>query len=384
MNPLLVVVAYNRPESLARLLSSLNAAYYDASVDLLISIDLEKEQSISQQRTYKIASEFHWSHGGFRVHKHEQHMGLKAHMFACFHEIVKYGAGIMLEDDITVSPQFYRYACQSLESFKNEEKISGISLYNHELVPFTGVPFQKNVDQFDNYFVQFPSSWGQAWNKKQLEAFLEWCENKEEDSQEKNDLPGQVQKWPNSSWLKIYCEYLVRENKYFSYPKISLTTNNSDKGTHVKKIETTFQVPLDIFRSEWNLSSVAESNNVFDSYFEILPIVLNKYSDLGDFEYKVDLFNNYNQKIIETEYVLTISKSKEAIKTFGLMRKPVYHNIWFNVAGQEIQLIPAESYKPVGPAKTLLDHYDYFKNSRAGLKHYLKYSAHVFLDRLKI
>ncbi len=87
---------------------------------------------------------------------------------------LKYGSVIILEDDLFVSPYFYDYAIQALEYYESDENIGGISLYNHVDEDMTEFPFVPIQDDSDVYFIQFPSSWGQAWSSKQWKAFREW------------------------------------------------------------------------------------------------------------------------------------------------------------------------------------------------------------------
>jgi len=51
-----------------------------------------------------------------------------------------------------------------------------------------------------------------------------------------------VNAWPPSSWLKSFSKYLAAENKYFVYPRISLTSNYGDTGIHIGIPNSLFQV----------------------------------------------------------------------------------------------------------------------------------------------
>ena len=52
-----------------------------------------------------------------------------------------YDALIVLEDDITVSPYYYQYACQTIAQYQDDERIAGISLYNFPVDYQNGLPF---------------------------------------------------------------------------------------------------------------------------------------------------------------------------------------------------------------------------------------------------
>ena len=69
----LVAVAYNRTNSLARLLKSLEDAFYDGeNVPLIISIDKSNTDKVERYADF-----YEWPHGKKTVVKHNQNLGLK-------------------------------------------------------------------------------------------------------------------------------------------------------------------------------------------------------------------------------------------------------------------------------------------------------------------
>ena len=81
---------------------------------------------------------------------------------------------IVLEDDLFVSPYFYKYANDALKFYNKTESIGGISLYNHKRNFLNTIPFELIPDSNDVFFLQIASSWGQAWSKKQWLGFKNW------------------------------------------------------------------------------------------------------------------------------------------------------------------------------------------------------------------
>lgn len=63
----IVVVAYNRTDSVSRLLGSLAKAHYSIPAPLIISIDKSNTDDVA-----KLADSFEWEHGPKRVIKHQQ------------------------------------------------------------------------------------------------------------------------------------------------------------------------------------------------------------------------------------------------------------------------------------------------------------------------
>jgi len=154
--PAIVAVAYTRPHSLDRLLGSLDAAQYPAGtqVPLIISIDHGDNQDV-----LALAEAFDWRHGEKQVIYQPQNLGLKAHILACGNLAEQYGAVILLEDDLYVSPQFYQFSLQSLAFYDDDPLIKGISLYNHRAnVHADNLPFIPVEDGNDVYFMQMPAS----------------------------------------------------------------------------------------------------------------------------------------------------------------------------------------------------------------------------------
>lgn len=74
----IVVVSYNRPTSLNRLLTSLSLAYYPTkSIELIISIDYSGSNDCSE-----IASNYVWGHGIKYVVSHDVKLGLRKHIIS--------------------------------------------------------------------------------------------------------------------------------------------------------------------------------------------------------------------------------------------------------------------------------------------------------------
>src|SRR4030043_1928352 len=124
-SPAIVVVAYNRPRSLERLLSSLRNAKKISNAELIISIDNKEPENIIIKN---IADAFEWPYGDKKVIYQEKRLGLKQHVLQCGDLSQKYGSIIMLEDDLMVSPYFYDFAKKALEFYDGDDKIGGVSL----------------------------------------------------------------------------------------------------------------------------------------------------------------------------------------------------------------------------------------------------------------
>lgn len=327
MKPAIVVIAFNRPNSLERLLSGLLSAHYN-TIDVPLIISIDYQDSEGHQKVVELANNYNWPHGEKKVITHTVNLGLKKHVIGCGDLVSEYGSVIMLEDDIFVSPYFYSYAAQTLDFYKDSEEIGGVSLYNHKRNFLNNLPFETIPDNNDVFFLQIASSWGQAWTKKQWEGFKKWYDD---DTRKDNthQLPLSVSKWPKSSWLKEYIKYLIFSHKYFVYPVKSLTTNFGDSGTHNKVNNVEYQVAL-FMGDTYRLTTIDQSLNVYDSFFEILPDRLKTLCPgLKELDFSVDMYGTKNTANITTKYLLSSKTNNHSTihSGFGLQMKPMLLNI---------------------------------------------------------
>ena len=103
----IIVVGYNRTESIKRLLGALNNVdYKNEIVTLIISIDNSGSDDVE-----KIAQSFEWKYGSKIIKTYSKRMGLKNHILTCGDYIEEYqlDAVAVFEDDIYPSPAFFNY-----------------------------------------------------------------------------------------------------------------------------------------------------------------------------------------------------------------------------------------------------------------------------------
>lgn len=328
----IVVIAYNRPKSLRRLLNSIAKAIYpDIAIPLIISIDYSE----TNKEVLQIAQDFKWGFGEKTIRYSEVNLGLRKHVLQCGNFSMEYGHVILLEDDLYVSPYFYNYTIQALKFSADRPNIGGISLYNHQFNVHTGVNFSPIEDGYDNWYFQFASSWGQAWTKKQWSDFSDWYMNQGIPTSIP-DIPENVTSWSEKSWLKYFIIYLIEKDRFFLYPKVSLSTNFSDIGTHATQNSSFYQVPLlHTSNKEYHFSDLIESQSVYDAFYE--NINLFNYLPIDKENLNVDL---HGYKTTNSKKYLLTSKilDYKIINTFGRCLKPVDYNIIQNIEGKDIFL----------------------------------------------
>lgn len=328
----IIVVAYNRTESLRRLLESLERADYPKPVTLIVSVD---KSDTTEVETF--AEEFVWLHGEKRVTKHDENLGLREHMLSLGRYFDEFDALIVLEDDVTVAPAFYHFAQACVEKYYDDDHIAGISLYSFSSNYQTYLPFIPVKSQWDVYFMNCAQSWGEVWMKRQWQAFKAWYDGCTDDFCV-DRLPRCLGQWPRSSWLKYHTRYCIEEDKLFVYPYYSLTTNNADPGVnHHGGADTFFQATLlSGVQQEFLLPDGAVQAVCYDGFFQarFLGISLG----IADEELCVDLFSEKSAGLFR-RYVLTNRRLPfKVVRAFALQLRPVEMNIICGREGSELFL----------------------------------------------
>jgi hypothetical protein len=295
MKPAIVVAGYNRDESLKRLLQSLSkASYPKINITLVISIDRSNNDNVRE-----VAEKFTWKHGKKEVILHKERLGLKKHILVCGDLTNLYDSIILLEDDLFVSPYYYNYTVDSLRFYEEENRVAGISLYNYKMNEYVGKVFEPIHDGNDIYFIQTASSWGQAWTKEQWNGFRTWYNRGVRYLADNDKIPNSVINWSEKSWKKYFIKYMVENNKYFVFPRISLTTNCGDIGEHHKSISPVVQVPILNGYKTFRMCNIKDSLSIYDAYYEIIPSILNRFNEkISKYDYEVDIYGQKNIDLV--------------------------------------------------------------------------------------
>jgi len=99
------IITNNRPRSLLRLLRSLeNARYFGDTLDLRLNME-DSADPITKQ----LAGDFQWKHGPVFVHHRITHGGLLTAVVESWYPRSNDSYGLLLEDDVEVSPLFYAW-----------------------------------------------------------------------------------------------------------------------------------------------------------------------------------------------------------------------------------------------------------------------------------
>ena len=243
IKPAIVAVGYNRPEGIKRLLDSIGRAKFDVNdITLVISID----ESDKSDEVEKVARDFVWKYGTKEIRRFPERQGLRKHIIKCGDYSEKYGAVIILEDDLVVAEDFYSYVCKAHEKYGEDERICGVALYSYNANVFTHYSFDPMPCDSDVYLGDMVVTWGQSWNTRQWKNFKQWyLEHEDKLPMINKSIPRDISSWTRS-WGRYFASFMEDKKLSYIYPYRARTTCYSDFGEHNKStIPFTFvQVPL--------------------------------------------------------------------------------------------------------------------------------------------
>jgi hypothetical protein len=336
LNIPIVIPCFNRVNSLKRLLISLEHANYgDYKPALIFSVDKSENNAIID-----FISMYNWIHGEKIIYKHEQNIGLKENILFCGDLTIKYDGIILLEDDLYVSPAFYLYAISAAQFYKNEKNISGISLYSYEYEELGYYRFYPFTVEYDTYFIQWPSSWGQLWLKHHWGNFRKWYNEQPADL----NIPRQMKLWTHS-WKKYYLAYMIETHKYFVYPFVSYTNEFGEPGVHHNNNGyiniNTVNLYLGSFPKVY-FQPFADAIYLYDAFFELKSQII----DFNDKKIRVDfdLNGNKDTNFIQSDYIISGKNNGKYIKSYGSIYIPYELNILLEEKGNSFFLYEKQMF----------------------------------------
>ena len=179
----IVILTMNRLASLQRLVQSLlhpNCDYDKfggMTIDLVFHIDRPKndDDEMWLQTIRWTENEVSWPHGRVVSLVANENMGLRKAWLEAWHPSSETDRAIILEDDITVSPLWFRWVNAAYDVYSNNDRVAGFSLQRQDLVPSStrkhGVPTNNN----EPFLYSLIGSIGFAPNARIWADFVEWA-----------------------------------------------------------------------------------------------------------------------------------------------------------------------------------------------------------------
>jgi hypothetical protein len=338
VTPAVVVLAYERPGALQRLLTSLDRATYPAEAAVTLVISLDRSESPAARRTAAVAHDFSWRFGPKRVIEQPEHLGVVGHFYAAGDLTGEYDDIVLLEDDLTVSPAFYDYVSSVLTAYGDDERVAGFCLYGVWFNGFTHQPFLPIEDGGDVFFMRVPYTQGLCFSARQWTAFREWSARSPPLAPHPELHPAFLG-FGGDEWFPALASYLARTGRYFCFPRVSLTVGWGDAGAHFNAASSWFQTPLLMGPRYFSLPLLDEATAVYDGFFELEPERLKALGPgLRDREFDLDLNATKRPENLRSDLVLTTRPVHRAIARFGLAMYPAELNAALEVPGTEIAL----------------------------------------------
>ena len=170
-----VVIAYNRPDKVKRLISRLEEL---RPSNIIFAVDGPKvgkpADAVKVAEVQSLVNIFSWT-DKVETRFRPTNLGLRAAVTdVVSHAVSQYGQAIILEEDTLPGKNWFPYAQEMLTRYRSESSIEHISGYN--LVP---EKFQTNPGQ-GSRLSRYPESiawatWDRAWEK--FDGSLEWAMN---------------------------------------------------------------------------------------------------------------------------------------------------------------------------------------------------------------
>ncbi|KAI0057461.1 hypothetical protein BV25DRAFT_1920166 [Artomyces pyxidatus] len=277
------VITDNRPASLARLLRSLAEARYFGDDAIRLRVNMEQT---ADRETLDLVENFQWGRGDVYVHHRIVHGGLLPAVVESWYPSSNHSYGLLLEDDVEVSPLFYAWIKLAILRYRYGEETNkspnlfGISLYqqkNVELRPAGRQPFNARqlfasagLAPHSPYLSQIPCSWGAVYFPEHWREFHAYLPARLAHPMDEPIVPDvRSSRWARS-WKKYFIELVFLRGYTMLYPNYaafaSLSTNHLEAGAHVKhqprdifdKKKAMFSLPLMRLPDE-NASAVLET-----------------------------------------------------------------------------------------------------------------------------
>ncbi|KAH0667060.1 hypothetical protein KY285_028266 [Solanum tuberosum] len=259
------IITQTRANSLARLLKSLSDAYYiGEEVPITFNMDSKVDEA-----TLKLVNSFNWPHGPKILRRRIIQGGLIRAVSESWYPSSDDDFGLLLEDDIEVSPYYYLWIKYALLSYHYDPEISlpelsSISLYTPRLVEvvkerpkWNATDFFKHIHPNTPYLHQLPCSWGAVFFPKQWREFYVYMNMRftEDAKQNPVQIPRSRTNGWQASWKKFLIDMMYLRGYVTLYPNFpnqtSFSTNHMEPGAHIaakenviKHNKADFEVPL--------------------------------------------------------------------------------------------------------------------------------------------
>lgn len=371
-----VVIGYNRLQSIKRLLSSLmQADYQGREVPLVISIDCSGNEQL-----YDFVRNFKWHYGEKYLNIQNFRLGLQKHIFQCADLTEYFKAVILLEDDLFLSPVFYNFAEKAVEKYGNDDSIAEIALYRNNDNGYAGFPFEPMQNGADVFLWQDVCTSGEILTKSMWKKFCQWRDSICNNNLIQNaDMPRQIKGWARA-WSKPYNAFVVSTGRHIVFPYVALSTNFGDSGEHSDTSTIITQVALMYGNKEY---CMPENSNLIAYDLYTNNECLYEWLGLSREELCLDIYGQ-GRDLMNRRYLLTPKiLPYKIIKSFGLSMRPIEVNVKYEVDGNGLFLYDTFNASDRRTRNVYSFLFLRFFNNSIGIHHVWRYALQTLLKALK-
>ncbi|MCO5557146.1 hypothetical protein L7F22_010703 [Adiantum nelumboides] len=259
------IITQNRVKSLQRLLRSISNAYYLGDH---ITISFNMDSKVDDE-TLQAVHDFEWQHGPKILRRRIIQGGLIRAVSESWYPASDNDFGLLLEDDIEVSPFYYMWIKYALlayyyDPFVSLPELSAIALYTPRLVEvvkerpkWNATNFFKELHPNMPYLHQLPCSWGSLFFPKHWREFYKYMGMRYTEDAKQNavQIPKSRTNGWQASWKKFLIDMMYLRGYVALYPNFpqqaSFSTNHMEPGAHINASgnvlnhrKEDFEVPL--------------------------------------------------------------------------------------------------------------------------------------------
>lgn len=181
----LIVLTRNRAKSLARLLeSAVNAVYGEDRVDIDIWIDRIEDHAPIDRAVVQVCNSFEWPYGEKTVHIRQKRVGLYEQWIYTWNisetnneEEEEEEIAVILEDDLQLSPSYYKWLKEARRRYDKDPRIGGYTLQRLRYKPRAPKPNLRVLNVPNNLRVfkyRLQGTWGMSPKKRVWLQFRDW------------------------------------------------------------------------------------------------------------------------------------------------------------------------------------------------------------------
>lgn len=328
---------------------------------------------------------YDWPFGENEVIQDEKQLTLDDNIRACGDLTDKYGAVIILEDDLVVSPFFYEFTQQTIALYGDDSSVAGIGLYSYAHNPVSGLRHYRVKSDHDVALYQKTVTWGQCFTKSQWRSFRNWYDNNPLAPSDPKLVPPYMRNYGIDNWELQHNAYLVANEKFVIHPSHSLSTNSGQPGTHHQSTIDSefFQVPLQLASKQWTFPPLNELMK-YDSYFEMklasFKHLLPEGHLLLEYDFDLDLLGLKPKEHLYSDWVLT-SKECNATEQYSSDLKPIELNVIWNEAGNGLSLCKKSDVVKPELSQLQMARNHFGETRDVGLRNWLIWKWLKYVDR---